>query len=268
MDKRKTQNIITIVVGCLALVLAGVVILVKTGVINTSNFTTTAEMVTESTIITVAQTDTNGEEITDENGDVVYYTMVDYYTKPSHSSNHKYPTTTTKEAVTTTTEKEYYIEVSSVEAQTDENGEAVTDADGKAVTKIVSKTKKTDENGNVIENGTTAEPTTVTTSQQTTSIVYKTDPISKKPIKNIKGEYITAGIVTEAPTTTTTTTKPVVHVKGETTTKKKTTTKKTTTTTSTTGSTVSVTETTIADDTTVTTVPDDTTESATLADTQ
>ena len=112
--------------------------------------------------------------------------------------------------------KEYYIEYTDVEEETDENGEKVTDENGIAVTKTVVHTKKTDEEGNILENGTTAEPTTVTTSQQTTSIVYRTDPISKKPIKNLKGEYVTVGVITEAPTTTTTTTKPVVHVKGET----------------------------------------------------
>ncbi|MBR0112798.1 MAG: hypothetical protein IJM02_03535 [Clostridia bacterium] len=215
LDKRKTMNIVTIAAGALAVILVTVVILVKTGVLKPSR---SAESTTDGTVIVSEVVEYS--EVNDE-GEIEYYTMINYYMKPSISSNHSYPyvppkTTTVPE---TTTEKEYYIEYTDVEEETDENGEKVTDEQGRAVTKQVVHTKKTDEQGNVIENGTTAEPTTVTTSQQTTSIVYRTDPISKKPIKNIRGEYITIGIATEAPTTTTTTTKPVVHVKGETTTK-------------------------------------------------
>jgi hypothetical protein len=212
LDKRKTMNIITIAAGALAVILVTVVVLVKTGVLKSSR---AADTTTDGTVL-VSEVVEYSE--VNEEGEVEYYTMINYYVKPSISSNHSYPyvppkTTKVEE---TTTEKQYYIEVTEVEEETDENGERVTDENGRAVTKTVVHTKKTDEQGNVLDNGTTAEPTTVTTSELTTSIVYRTDPISKKPIKNLRGEYITVDVLTEAPTTTTTTTKPVVHVVGET----------------------------------------------------
>ncbi|MBQ6468142.1 MAG: hypothetical protein IJJ61_09380 [Clostridia bacterium] len=231
LDKRKTQNIIVFVVVGLAVVLGTVAVLVKNGIITPPRATSAADMITEMTVIYMPQTDQFGQEVTDENGEVVYYSITDYYTRPKIRSNHVYPTTTKKHTEpVTTTEKQYYIEYTAVEEETDENGEKVTDENGKAVTKTVIQTKKTDEQGNILENGTTAEPTTVTTSMQTTSIVYKTDPLRKKPIKNIRGEYIIDSIATEAPTTTTTTTKPVVHVVGETSTTKKPSTTKSSTT--------------------------------------
>lgn len=238
IDKKKSQNIITAVVVLLALVLVTVALLVKFDVINFKR--NTIEYVTETRVVTVAQTDANGEEVTDENGNVVYYTMVEHYTRPSISSNHKYPTTTKKEE-TGTTGPEFYYEVTSVEHVTDANGEAVTNENGEWVTKVNKQTQKCDENGNAIVNGTTGTTTTTEPtepSSQTTSVVYRTLP-GGKPIKDIHGNPVTKEVITEAPTEPPTeSTKPEVHQvtkatttkKSTTTTTKATTTKKSTTT--------------------------------------
>ena len=194
-DNRKKQNIVTAVIVVIAVLLAAVAILVKTGVIKSrQQEETTTETTEVETFVTVIV-----ETSVDDEGNVHQYTMTDFYTKPSHSSNHRYPTTTKKTTATTTEKVDYFVEVTSVEEETDENGEPVTDENGEKVTKIVKKTIPSDENGSTT--GTTTETTTETTSETTTKIVYVTDPISKKPIKNIKGEYIIKEIETEATTT-------------------------------------------------------------------
>ena len=101
---------------------------------------------------------------------------------------------------------------------TDEEGNPVLDENGEPVTEIRTVTIKADKEGNPITE-TETETTTETTSEKTTKIVYITDPISKKPLKNLRGEPITSGILTEpdvpeetgekADDTTQSTTKPV-----------------------------------------------------------
>ncbi len=206
-DNRKKQNIVTAVIVVVAVLLAAVAILVKTGVIKSRQPEETETETTEvETFVTVIV-----ETSVDDEGNVHQYTMTDFYTKPSHSSNHRYPTTTKKTTATTTEKVDYFVEVTSVEDETDENGEPVTDENGEKVTKIVKKTIPSDENGSTT--GTTTETTTETTSETTTKIVYYTDPISKKPLKNIKGEYMVKEIATES--TTATTTKPSENSKTQ-----------------------------------------------------
>ncbi len=210
-DKKKTENIVTIVIVAFAVILSGLVILVKTGVIGPNTETTTEPeiiYVSESTIVVKS-------EIDDE-GNVKYYTALEWYNKPLHSSLHWYPTTTTT-TKPTTEEEEEFIEETSVVELTDEEGNLLLDENGEPVTEIKTvtvKVDKTDEN----EEEETSETTTETTSERTTKIVYVTDPISKKPLKNLKGQPITSGVLTEPEPTetepaeddsTSSTTKPV-----------------------------------------------------------
>ncbi len=211
-DKKKKENIITIAIVAFAVLLSGLVVLVKTGVIGPNTQSTTEPevvYVSESTIVVKSEVD--------DDGNVKYYTALEWYNKPLHSSLHWYPTTTTT-TEPTTEEKEHFIEETSVVEMTDEEGNPVLDENGEPVTEIRTVTIKADKEGNPITE-TETETTTETTSEKTTKIVYITDPISKKPLKNLRGEPITSGILTEpdvpeetgekADDTTQSTTKPV-----------------------------------------------------------
>ena len=80
-----TKNILTGVVAALALVLVLVVILVKTGVFDGEQTTTTEpEMIEETKVVVVTGTDANGDRFE--------YTMMTRYTTPRVSSNFIYPT--------------------------------------------------------------------------------------------------------------------------------------------------------------------------------
>ena len=216
LDKEKKQNIVTFAIVGIALVLLILVILIKTGVIGANNTeeSTSSEIETESSIVVIVETKEDGESFS--------YTMLEYYTKPSISANHRYPPRPTK-STTETTSEFYYIEETSVIAVTDENGEPVTDENGEPVTKVKKYTIPCDKDGSTSAPSTTKETTTVTTSERTTKIVYRTDPLSKKPLKNIKGEYMTLTVLTEPeptttakPTTTETTTKPTTDTTAST----------------------------------------------------
>ena len=204
LDKKQTQNIITIVLGAMAVILATIVILVKTGVFKPAekDNTTTDGTIIETEVVVVSEID--------EDGNVKYVTMLEYYVRPSISSNHRYPSTTKKHTTEPSTEK-YYVEMSETELVTDENGEPVTDENGETKINVVTYTVETDEKGNKIENGTTApsttEPTTETTTEyvQKTTYVVKTDPVFKRPIRDIRGNEITELVTLDMPPTTTTT---------------------------------------------------------------
>lgn len=189
-DKKKTENIITFVIVAFAVILSGLVILVKTGVIGPAEQTTTEPevvYVSESTIVVKS-------EIDDE-GNVKYYTALEWYNRPLHSSLHWYPTTTTTTKPTTEEETEI-IEETSVVEMTDEEGNPVLNENGEPVTEIKTVTKKVPK-GSTEQEKETTETTTETTSERTTKVVYITHPISKKPVKNLKGEPIVSGVLTE-----------------------------------------------------------------------
>lgn len=176
-----TKNILTGVVAALALVLVLVVILVKTGVFEGEDKTTTEpEMIEETKIVVVTGTDVNG--------DVFQYTMMTKYTTPRVSSNFVYPTR--KKTTTTTTEPEsttapLFVEETSAVAVTNENGEPVTDENGVAVTEIVTYTVPVTES-------TTAEPTTAY-SPRTSHVVVtnKLGIVQKDENGNPKTEVVT-----------------------------------------------------------------------------
>ena len=176
--------------------LALIVLLVKTGVIGkpAENTTTEQEYVSDTRIVIQSRVNDDGE--------VEYYSIEEWYNRPLHSSNHRYPTTTTTTKPTTEDDDvTYFIEQETIVNVTDENGEQVTNENGEPVTKKEKFTIITDKNGKTTTESTT-ETTTQTTSERTTKIIYVTDPILKKPIKNIRGEYIVSGVETEPETTT------------------------------------------------------------------
>ena len=200
LDKRKTLNIVTAAAVALAVLLVAVVVLVKTGVISSKKEETT----TDATVLVSEAVEMSK---INEDGEVEYYTMINYYVKPSISSNHSYPYVPSTTKPTTTEPTKYYVEMTKSEVVTDENGEAVTGEDGEPVVNIITYTVETDENGNEIKNGTTSttESTTETTTQyvQKTTYVVKTDPVFKRPIKDIHGNEITELVTLDMPPTTT-----------------------------------------------------------------
>ena len=214
-NRAKKENIITIAVVVFAVILSAVVILVKTGVIGKpSNEPSEAQEGIDYEVVTTKVL----KSVVNDQGDVEYVWIDEVYTRPLHSSNHRYPTTTTTTKPTTEDDMTYFIEQSEVVKVTDENGEQVTDENGEPVTKINVVTIITDKDGKTTTSkDTTTETTTETTSERTTKIIYVTDPILKKPIKNIKGEYIVSGVETEPETTAPTTAKPSSTTKPSTT---------------------------------------------------
>ena len=175
-----TKNILTGVVAALALVLVLVVILVKTGVFDGEQTTTTEpEMIEETKVVVVTGTDANGDRFE--------YTMMTRYTTPRVSSNFIYPT---RKKTTTSTEPEsttapLFIEETSAVELTNENGEPVTDENGVRVTEIVTYTVPVTES-------TTAEPTTAY-SPRTSHVVVtnKLGMVQKDEDGNPKTEVVT-----------------------------------------------------------------------------
>ncbi|MBR3780027.1 MAG: hypothetical protein IKK63_02345 [Clostridia bacterium] len=175
-----TKNILTGVVVALALVLVLVVILVKTGVFDGAQTTTTEPEIEETKIVVVTGTDVNGNTFE--------YTMMSKYKPPKVSSNFIYPTR--KKTTTTTTEPEsttapLFIEETSAVQVTDPDGEPVTDENGVPVTEIVTYTVPVTES-------TTAEPTTAY-SPRTSHVVVtnKLGIVQKDENGNPKTEIVT-----------------------------------------------------------------------------
>ncbi|MBQ8764060.1 MAG: hypothetical protein IJZ07_08150 [Clostridia bacterium] len=176
-----TKNILTGVVVALALVLVLVVILVKTGVFDGAETTTTEpEMIVETQMVVVTGTDANGYNFE--------YTMMSEYTRPRVSSNFIYPTR--KKTTTATTEPEsttapLFIEETSAVQVTDPNGEPVTDENGVPVTEIVTYTVPVTES-------TTAEPTTAYSPRTSYAVVTNQFGIVQKDENgNPKTEAVT-----------------------------------------------------------------------------
>ncbi|MCR5523508.1 MAG: hypothetical protein K6F64_07715 [Clostridia bacterium] len=182
LNKRKTYNIITAAIIILAVVLATVVLLGKTGVFK--------ERQTEAESSEVTVTKIVEKSTVNEDGDIVYYTMVETYIAPNMSANHTYKTTTKKQVSTEEGEVEYYIEMTEVEPVTDEDGNPVFDENGELVTNVVTYTVPTDEEGNVIEESSAEESSETSTTVDYYEINGQTvtdihgDPIVKPTISN------------------------------------------------------------------------------------
>ena len=188
------KNILTGVIVALALVLVGVVVLVKTGVISHggagSRNKEEDDTVMESTVVLMS--DVN------EDGDTFYYTMVEYYARPRISSNHTYPTTKPKTTAAPASETESvdYVELTSVVQLSDENGNPLFDENGQPVTQVVSYTVRADE--------TTTETTTAYV--QRTSVIAKTD-IFHRDLTDANGNPVTEVFYIDPPSSAAATTK-------------------------------------------------------------
>lgn len=176
--KISMQNLLTGIVVGLAVILVVVVILVKSGVIGPEK-PTVAETEEVSSVVVVSQTQ--------EDGSVVYYTMVTKYFKPKVSSNHTYPTTKPK----TTTTTAPMIEFSTMVQVTDADGNAVYDENGVPVTELVTYSVPAD--------STTTEPPTTEFIPQT-SYVQVTDKLHR-PVKDENGNPVTEVVTLDAPPT-------------------------------------------------------------------
>ncbi len=177
--KLSAQNILTGVIVGLAVILVTVVILVKAGVIGTpGQHTTEEETIVESSVVVVSETQ--------EDGSVVYLTMVTKYFKPKYSSNHTYPTTKPKPTTTTVP----YIDMSTVVHATDVDGNPLYDENGVPVTELVTYSVPS----------TTAEESTTEFVPRTSS-VQVTDKLHR-PVYDENGNPVTETVTLDAPPTT------------------------------------------------------------------
>ncbi|MCR5150600.1 MAG: hypothetical protein K6B52_05195 [Clostridiales bacterium] len=207
--KKNSQNIITGVVAGLAVVLLAVVFLAKTGFFTTEPRTTQAETVVETEIVVASEINNEGE--------VVYYTMLNEYVKPKMTSHHRYPTTT---QLTTEPETGDFVEITEYEQLTDVDGSLYVDVDGIPVTRVVVHTipvttekethsaPVTDENGSSVtkedqsaaESETTdvwtplEESTTKKTGFDLTPSVTRDDQLAKVIISQINTTRVSKGL--------------------------------------------------------------------------
>ncbi|GEM_PF-3949160 len=169
-NKVSKQDIITYVIAGVALILALVVVLAKVGVFEKEEETTTAEV--ESTVVVVSETM--------ENGDVVYYTMLEHYVRPHVSSNYVYPEkvkpSTTKGTTTTTNQ---FVEESRAVQVTNENGIPLLNEWGEPVTEIEAYT--VDVNKKTTKVQTTASATKSDENQTSQSAASK----SEAPVEEV-----------------------------------------------------------------------------------
>lgn len=200
--KNSSQNIVTAAVAIIALILLVTALLVKTGVFEKKEEETTLNTVVESSVVLASETM--------ENGDVVYYTMVDYYVKPGVSAFFTYPTSATSSTETTVPE---FLEETEIVAVTDENGNPVLKEDGTPKTEIwvytvpnttqpASGEGATDENGNPVTapaDGTQIQPdstaaTTASPEEQKKKEMSKEDAAASAIIAAINAERIQKGL--------------------------------------------------------------------------
>ena len=191
-NSKKFQNILTVVVAVAALLLAGVVVLVKTGVLKRTA-EEPEELITETRYVEVSEIN--------EDGEIIYYTIAETYVKPGISSNHRYPYTTKKTTASETTEEEegtYYVEVTEYQPVLDENGYPVFDENGELVTNVVTYTVPADKDGNIIEEGTTSEPegSQEETSGEPTTTTADYYEVNGRTVTDIHGDPVTKVTVT------------------------------------------------------------------------
>ena len=180
------KNILTGVVCALALILVVVVILVKTGVIDsTVNKTTEVETIIETSVVV--------ESETNEEGSIEYVTVLHYYPKPKYSSNHTYPTTKKKTTVPETTATTVpMLEMTEFVQVTDPNGIPQFDANGVPITEMLTYTIPADST-TIIEPATEFVP-------RTEGIVV-TDS-SGNAQTDVSGNPMTEVVTLDAPPTT------------------------------------------------------------------
>ncbi len=179
------KNILTGVVCALALILVVIVILVKTGVFDEPEKTTT------TVVETIMETKIVVESETNEEGSIEYVTALHYYPKPKYSSNHTYPTTKKKTTAPETTTVPM-LEMTEFVPITDENGIPQFDANGVPLTELLTYTVPADST-------TTTEPTTEFVPR--TESVVVTNRWGKEE-KDENGNPLTEIVTLDAPPTT------------------------------------------------------------------
>lgn len=157
-NKMSKQNIITFAAAGVALLLVLIVILAKVGVFDKKEEAPSTEL--ESTVVVASETMQNGE--------VVYYTMLDYYQKPHVSSYYVYPTKEKPSTTEATTNP--FIEQSRFVQVTNEDGVPVLDENAVPVTRLEKYTVPANQT-------TTEEHTTVYVPE--TYIVEVTDKLHR-----------------------------------------------------------------------------------------
>ncbi len=181
-----TKNIYTGVVVMLALVMV-LVALLATGVIGKKDEeeTSESETVPQSYIATRIEV----ESLTNEFGDVTFYTVLDYYVELGVSSDHTYKPTTT---LPTTTDNPF-VEQDSYVYVTNEDGSPAYGEDGKPVTEVVKVT--VDKNS----------LTTLPPPEPETKLEQVTDE-NGVPVTDENGQPVTQTVTVEMTTTVETTT--------------------------------------------------------------
>lgn len=170
-----TKNILTGAVVAVALILVAAVFLISK--IKEIKESKENETVIVSEIIS--------ELRTDENGETFFYTMVTRYSRPKYSSNYTYPPTSRP-----TTTKDPFVEVTSYEYVTDENGNPVFDENGNYATEVVTYTVPAEE----VEPPSEYEPSTEN--------VAVTDE-NGNPVLDENGNPVTEVVTLPPPETTT-----------------------------------------------------------------
>ncbi len=144
-----------------------------------------------------------------EEGEIVFYTMIENYTDSGMHASVRYPTTSTTEESTEETESE--TDETMIVFVTDEHGEYVTDENGDAITKVETTVKPTtkvvtvtnengeavtDEKGKPVTQTVTVPPTESTTETTTKDIWSEVTTTSKIKIPtNYTNESGTANTV-------------------------------------------------------------------------
>ncbi len=168
-----TKNIFTGLIVLLALLMV-IAVLIATGVIG--NKDDEQPTVVETAIVEMSETN--------KDGDVIFYTMVSEYVRPSVSSDHTYKWTTRPETDSPFAEVESYVYV------TNEDGSPVYGEDGKPVTEAVKVT--------VDKNSLTTEQVVHETAYQ------QVTDANGNPVFDENGNPVTEAVtvvVTAAPTT-------------------------------------------------------------------
>lgn len=193
-NKMSKQNIITYAVAGVALLMALIVILAKVGVFEKKEKVPSTGL--ESTIVVASETM--------ENGEVVYYTMLDYYERPHVSSYYVYPTKEKPSTTAATTTNPFREETKYVQV-TNEDGIPLLDEYGEPVTRVEKYTVPANQT-------TTEEQTTVYVPE--TVIVEVTDKLHRVK-KDENGNPITEIHIVDRNVTTEAETKKVDISKEE-----------------------------------------------------
>lgn len=180
-NKMSKQDIITYAAAGVALILALIVVLVKVGVFEKDEEDASSEA--GSTVIVASETA--------ENGDVVYYTMLEHYERPHVTTFQVYPTKKKTPATTETTtnpvvEESRYVQVTNEDGipLLDEWGEPVTEVEKYTVDRREKTTKEQTTAGEEKTNVTEAPEETTAVQQETQNTEAPAEEKTEPPETN------------------------------------------------------------------------------------